>query len=174
MYLRLNPDALIRLGLCALGYVAACLAGAGAVALKNRGIGEAEMDSMSGMFAFGDALTFVTVGAAVAIVPTVGLFRLIGSRERFWSVYEKLSMFGAATAVLSALLLLLPSLDGHATLSALQAFAFMRLANAPLWLLGNTPGVFLRQGRSRKLFIIANLLELASVGSFIVSVLLRV
>jgi hypothetical protein len=173
VHLRLN-DTLPRLGLCALGYLAACLAGAGAVALKNRGISDAEMDSMSGMFAFGDALTFVTVGAAVAIVPTIGLFKLIGSRERFWSVYEKLSIFGAATAVLSALLLLLPMLASHPTLAGFQALAFFRLANAPLWLLGNMPGVFLRQGRSRKLFIIANLLELASVGSFMVSVLLRV
>jgi hypothetical protein len=167
------PRSLRRLGLIVLGYVAAGFAGALCVWLKNRGVSEADMLAMSGMFAFGDAITFLLVASMVAIVPTLRLFQFVGTAPRFWRAYSIGSLCLSSTGLIAAGLWLLPFHTPYQTLEALRSVSVLRVLTAPLFLLVAVPGLRPAAGRNRNRSLLACACELAAMGVFVVWMVFR-
>jgi hypothetical protein len=155
-----------------LGYVAACFVGSAAVWFKNVGISDAETTASSGMFAFGDAITFIAAFSVAAIAPSIGLLQLVRFGPRFWGIYARASFIIASTGLLLTLLLFLKTSAGHSPLSTLQSVAILRVFTAPFILLMFVPGVFFAGGNSRMILLAACGIELATVCAFTLHMLL--
>ena len=74
--------ALARVGIVAGGYAAAMLVAIGAVAVLNMLDSGTDRDASSGMAAFGDAVLFIAVFGALAMVPTALAVILFFRRSR--------------------------------------------------------------------------------------------
>ena len=157
-----------RLAVIVLGYAAAWSAGTAAVWWKNRGVSEADLQAMSGMFACGDAVTFLAVASLVAIVPTVLVFRFVGAAPRFWRIHAIASLLLSLTGLLAAMLLLVPARPQVAFLDGLHMFAPIRVLAGPFFFLAFCPGLLPAAGPNRKISLLACLFELCTMGSFLV------
>jgi hypothetical protein len=157
-----------RFGLIMLGYVAAGATGVLVVWLKNRRVSEADMLAMSGMYAFGDAVTFLLVASVVAIVPTLLLFQFIGTAPRFWRAYAIGSLCLSSTGLIAVLLWLLPFHTQNSTLEAFRSVSVLRVLAAPFFLLVAAPGLLPAAGPNRKRSLLACAFELAAMGAFVV------
>ena len=76
---------LLKVGVVAIGYIAAILIASGAVAIRLAFTSGPEADASSGMCAFGDALLFVTVFGIVALVPAALALVFLRPYRRFWA-----------------------------------------------------------------------------------------
>ncbi len=157
---------LARLGLVALGYVAAYFAGVAAVWWKNRGISEADQLASSGMFAFGDSVQFISVAALVAVVPTVLLFHLAGAAPRFWRIYSSAALLLAGTGSVAAALLLSPVGAQYASLQSARALSVLRVLAGPVFFLAFVPGLLPAASPYRRRSLAACLLEVGTMASF--------
>ena len=163
---------LTRVGLCIIGYVAAFFFGVAAVWLKNLGVSPQEMLASSGMFAFGDAITFLPVFAVAAVPPSIGLLRLIDFTPRVWRFYATGSLLIASTGLLAALLLFIRAGTGPSLLGTVQMFAVLRVLVAPLNFLLFVPGIFFARGAGRTQLLVACGLEFAAVCAFTLHMML--
>ena len=84
---------LAKLGLIALGYVAAFVIASVVVAIRVGLTRGPDAQASSGMYAAGDALLFLIVFGVLALVPTAAGLYLLRPYRRFWSL--------AATAVVT-------------------------------------------------------------------------
>lgn len=150
-----------RFVLSAFGYLAAWALGSVAVWWKNRGISLADQTASSGMFAFGDSVTFLAVASLVSIAPTIYLLGMIDPGSRFWRVTSKASLLVASSAWLAGLLWLLPL---GTTLRGWQMAAPLRFFCAPLFLALYAPGAFQASDESKSRFRIASGIELSAAG----------
>src|SRR5580765_6776521 len=93
-----------KIGLVAVGYVAAILAATAAVAIRTALTPDAVEQASSGMYAFGDALLFIGVFSVIALIPTgIALF-FLRPYPRFWRIVSGLCLAVAATGVVAAVL----------------------------------------------------------------------
>ena len=127
----------LRLGAVAAGYVAAFLVASAAVAVRVANTSGPDAQAASGMYAAGDAMLFVAVFGALALVPTgAALFYLRRCRP-FWTV---LAALGAVVAMTSLGAAGLFALGRHATapslLATLGGLSMVVILIAPLFALG--------------------------------------
>lgn len=92
-----------RIAIVLGGYVAALVAASVATAIRVRLTSGPDSVASSGMYAFGDAVVFVAVFGAVALVPTVLALRFLRSHAAFWAVLSVTALVIAATGPLGAL-----------------------------------------------------------------------
>ena len=160
-----------RLAAVLLGYAAAILLGAAAVWLKNLGVSAADQLAMSGMFAFGDAVTFLGVAAVVSIPPTVLVFQSIGPRPGFWRAYSILSLLASLTGLVAGALLIARPLPETPLFRALVSLAPLRVLAGPMFLAAFAPGLLPVAARHRRVSLLACAFELCAMGSFLVLLL---
>src|SRR5690349_12072575 len=82
------------------------------------------------MFAFGDAVTFIAFGGAIALVPTAAPLWQLQRAPRFWGVVTMLAICVGATGALSALPYI-ADLYGLRAVADFEPFAFLRLLLSP-------------------------------------------
>jgi hypothetical protein len=162
-----------RLALIVLGYAAALGAGVLAVWCKNLGISEADQLAMSGMFAFGDAITFLAVASVAAIPPSVMLFKLLAFSPRFLRVYSVGSVGLASVGLFCGVVWIFPFFQQSEVLRTVRSVAVLRLFMAPLFLLVVAPGLLQAAGPNQRLSRFACAFELCTIASFFVGVLFR-
>ena len=78
--------AFFKVGVVAIGYSAAILLASAAVAIRVANTSGPDAQASSGMYAFGDALLFVTVFGISALVPTAAALGFLRPYRRKRSV----------------------------------------------------------------------------------------
>ena len=134
-----------------LGFALAVGAGVLAVYLRNLGVSEADQLAMSGMYAFGDAVTFLFVAGLCALPPLVLLLRTLELGPRFWRAYATVSIVVATTGLIAALAVVTESFE-----STIRMLAPLRLIVSllcvPIWAIALFPNPSRRRalaGRSQ-------------------------
>src|SRR4030095_1382513 len=94
----------LKVSVIAGGYIAALLMAFAAVALHIATTSGPDAQASSGMYAFGDALLFVAVFAACALVPTGAALFFLRPYRHFWTVLSALGLAVAVTGVTAAIL----------------------------------------------------------------------
>jgi hypothetical protein len=89
----------LKVAVVAGGYIAALLVAFAAVALDIATTSGPDAQASSGMYAFGDALLFVAVFAACALVPTGAALFFLRPYRHFWTVLSALGLAVAVTGV---------------------------------------------------------------------------
>lgn len=85
----------------AAGYVAAFALAGLIVSLRYIGVPKATVDASSGMYAFGDFMGVLILGAVLSLVPTWFALRRLHDAERFWGRLSRVAMFWAVLAPLA-------------------------------------------------------------------------
>jgi len=93
-----------KLGLVALGYVAAFVIASVVTAVHVALTGGPDAQASSGMYAFGDAFLWVIVFGICAVVPTVVALYVLRPYRRFWELIGFTAVVVAVTGVMSAVL----------------------------------------------------------------------
>jgi hypothetical protein len=122
----------LKIGLIALGYVAAVLIACGVVAIHVATTSGPDAQASSGMYAFGDALLFIAVFGVCSLVPTGAALFFLRPYRRFWTVLAVVVLAVAVTGVTAAALF---AIGRHATSSPLATLAMasvLRILVAPL------------------------------------------
>ena len=94
----------LKVAVVAGGYIAALLVAFAAVALHIATTSGPDAQASSGMYAFGDALLFVAVFAACALVPTGAALFFLRPYRHFWTVLSALGLAVVVTGVTAAIL----------------------------------------------------------------------
>jgi hypothetical protein len=122
----------LRVTTVAGGYLLALLVAAAAVAIRAASTSGPDAQASSGMYAFGDAVLFVTIFGALALMPTGGALYLLRPYRRFWVLLSRSSLAVAITGPTAAILF---GVGRHATSSPLAMWAslsVLRILVAPL------------------------------------------
>ncbi len=126
--------AVSKVAAVAAGYVAAFLVASVAVAVRQAATNGPGAQAASGMYAAGDAMLFVAVFGAVALVPTAGALFLLRHYRPFWTV---LSGFAVAVAVTGLTAVVLFAVGRHvpppSALTTWGALSVLRILIAPLF-----------------------------------------
>ena len=163
-----------RIALIVGGYALAWGSGTIAVWWHDRGLSPADQLAMSGMLAFGDTVLFCAVAAPIAILPTILLFARLGRAPRFWWLHARGSLLLSCTGVIEAGLFLAPiSKVPAGPLESLATLSPVRVLAAPIFLLAYSPGLLPVAAPNRTITLVACLLELCSLGSFIIWLMLQ-
>lgn len=93
-----------KIGLVAVGYVAAILVATAAVAIRTALTPAAVEQASSGMYAFGDSLLFIGVFSVVALIPTGMALFFLRPYRRFWQIVSGLALAVAVTGVAAAVI----------------------------------------------------------------------
>jgi hypothetical protein len=128
-------------------------------------------DAQGGMQAFGDALMFIFVFGAVALLPTGLALHYLRPLQKFWRTLTRGALALAATALVAAIVVVLskqPQLQAALTLPAV--FAVLRLLLSPV----AGPALivctfFAPDTRSRRFLGIAAAIECAAGAAWIIS-----
>lgn len=123
---------LFKVGVVAVGYIAAILVASAAVGIRLANTSGPDAHASSGMYAFGDALLFVAVFAVAALVPTGAALFFLRPYRLCWTV---LSVFGLGIAVTGLMAAALFAIGRHAAPSPLatwDAVSVLRILVAPL------------------------------------------
>ncbi len=156
---------LTKLSLVPLGYVAAILAAAAAVCIRQMLPQGPDANASSGMAAFGDLLGFVAVFGLLSLAPTAWLLVMLRPYPRFWSVLSIVSLAAAIAGPVLTVVMQHFHPDWFVTLPLFVA-AFL---GAPLLAIGFfTVAVIAPNSRARRLLLAAGLVEGAvSIHSFV-------
>ena len=123
---------LLKIGLVAIGYVAAFLIACAVVAVRIATTSGPDAQASSGMYAFGDALLFAAVFGTCSLVPTGAALFFLRPYRRFWTWLAAAVVAVAVTGVTAAVLF---AVGRHATSSPLATLAILsvlRILVAPL------------------------------------------
>jgi hypothetical protein len=93
---------LVKVGVVALGYVAAVLVASAAVSVRLVTTSGPDAQSSSGMHAAGDALLFVGVFGVVALVPTGAALFFLRPYRYVWAVLSSVGVAVALTGLAAA------------------------------------------------------------------------
>jgi hypothetical protein len=163
-----------KVTLVATGYIVAVLVAAGVVAVYVTLTDGPYRHASSGMYAFGDALLFLAVFAAVGAVPTGAALFYLRSWRRCWPVLGVVGLVVAATGALSLADYLVTWTGASRALGAWSAFGVLRILVAPLLALGfGLATVFSPTRPSRLLLLAATLVELAVFGGWVAALWIR-
>src|SRR5262249_19513570 len=126
----------LKVAVVALGYVAAFLVAAAAVAVRVATTSGPDAQASSGMYALGDAFLFLAVVSVVALAPTGAALFFLRPYPRFWAVLAVFGLGVAATGLAAAVLF---TVGRHATspspLFEWAGVSVLRLLVAPLFAL---------------------------------------
>lgn len=126
------PKPFFKVGVVAVGYIAALLVASAAVAIRLANTSGPDAQAASGMYAFGDAVLFVAVFGVAALVPTGAALFFLRPYRPFWTV---LSAIGLGIAVTGLAAVAAFAIGRHAAPSPLAtwaAFSVLRILVAPL------------------------------------------
>jgi hypothetical protein len=121
-----------KLIVLAAGYIAALVIAVAAVALRIKFLSGPDEEASSGMYAFGDALLFVTVFSICALVPSGAALFFLRPYRRFWLVFSALVVAVAVTGVPAAYLFQVGREPTASAFPAWDVFLVLRLLVAPL------------------------------------------
>ena len=161
---------LVKVGVVAIGYMAALLVASAAVGIRVATTSGPGAQASSGMYAFGDALLFVAVFGVVGLVPTGAALFFLRPYRHFWTV---LSVFGLGVAVTALTAAVLFAIGRHAAPSPLATwveFSVLRILVAPLLALTFLVCTVLSPSRlSRLVFLAATVMEAtaSAYGAFV-------
>lgn len=122
----------LKVALVAGGYIAALLMASVAVGLRMATTSGPDAQASSGMYAFGDALLFVSVFGVCTLVPTGGALFFLRPYRHFWTALSALGLAVAVTGIAAAILF---TVGRHAPPSLLATWAgisVLRILVAPL------------------------------------------
>ena len=152
-----------KVTIVAIGYAAAMAVAFAAVAVRVAFTRHADAQASSGMFAFGDALLFLSVFGVVGLIPTAAALFFLRPYRAFWWVISASALLVAATGVAAAILYALgrDALE-PSTLATLAALSVLRILAAPLFAFGFLLATLLSPFRTSRLaFLAATGLEAA-------------
>jgi len=95
---------LFKVGVVAIGYVAAILIASAAVAIRMAFTSGPDAQASSGMYAFGDALLFVFVFGIIALVPSAAALFFLRPYRHFWALLSAAGLAVAVTGITAAAL----------------------------------------------------------------------
>jgi hypothetical protein len=124
-----------KLGLIALGYVAAFVIASAAVAVRIAATSAPDAQAASGMYSAGDAMVFVAVFSICALGPTGGLLFVLRPYRRFWIVLASLVVATAITGLAAVVLFAIGRHAEGSPLAMLGALSVLRILVAPLFVL---------------------------------------
>lgn len=152
-----------KVGLVAIGFVAAVLAAFAVVAINVAATSGPAGQASSGMYAFGDALLFLAVFGVAAVPPVGAALFFLRPHRRVWLVLSVAALAIAATGPGAFIChLAAQTADAGSTLHSVGAFAMLRILVAPLFALGFLlAGVFAPSRALRAVFVGATLIEAA-------------
>ena len=151
-----------KVGLVAIGYVAAFLIASAAVAVRVAHTTGPDAQAASGMYAFGDSLLFIAVFSVAALVPTGAALVFLRPCRPFWTVISALGVLVAVTGVAAAILFLAGGHSAPSLLATLAGLSVLRILVAPVLALTFLVCAVLSPHRSaRSAFEAAMVMELA-------------
>ena|SRR5437867_1129602 len=121
-----------KVGVVAIGYIAAILIASAAVAIRVAYTSGPESQASSGMSAFGDALLFVFVFGVIALVPTAAALFFLRPYRRFWTLLSAAGLAVAVTGVAAAILFEVGRHAAPSPLAAWDVLSVLRILVAPL------------------------------------------
>lgn len=153
---------MLKVGLVALGYVAAFVIASVVTAIRIALTSGPDAQASSGMYAFGDAFLWLNVFGICALVPTAAALYFLRPYRRFWELVGFTAVVVAVTGVLSAALFAFGRAAELSILGVWAQLSPLRMLVAPLLAL-----VFLvcalvsPRGFPRLAFLSAALMEVA-------------
>jgi hypothetical protein len=127
---------LAKIGLIALGYIAAFAVASGVTAVRVALTSGPDAQASSGMYAAGDAFLWLNVFGICALVPTVAGLYLLRPYRRFWELVGFTAVVVAITGVAAAALYALGRAGELSVLAVLAALSPLRMLVAPMCALG--------------------------------------
>lgn len=121
-----------NVALIAGGYVVSFLLASAAVAIRVAHTSGPDAQASSGMYAFGDAVTWVFVFSLCALVPTGATLFLLRPYRRFWVILATLALAVGLTSIVAAVLYMLGRAQVGTTLGSLAQFSVLRILLTPL------------------------------------------
>ena len=122
----------LKVGLVAVGYVAAFLIATTAVAIRVANTSGPDAQASSGMYAFGDSLFFVAVFGISALVPTGAALFFLRPYRHFWTVLSAVGLGVAVTGIIAAALFFVDRQATPSPLTTWAALSPLRILVAPL------------------------------------------
>jgi hypothetical protein len=127
---------LLKLGVIAVGYIAAFLIASAAVGIRLANTSGSDAQASSGMYAFGDAFLFLAVFVIVALVPTGAALFFLRPYRLFWVMLSACGLSVAVTGLAAAALF---AMGRHAAapspLATWAGLSVLRILVAPLFAL---------------------------------------
>jgi hypothetical protein len=157
---------LARAGLVALGYVGALLVALAVVAFRVVTTSGPEAQASSGMYAFGDALLFVSVFGGLALVPTVATLYFLRPYPMFWTALAIVAIMVALTGVAAAIVFAAGRHETSSTLAAWTALCVLRILGAPLFAVGWLACGLMAPARAPRLALLMGVLLEAVVSAY--------
>lgn len=150
-----------KLAIVSAGYAGAFLIASAAFSLRLSHTNTADARAASGMYAFGDALTFIGV-FFIAALPATGaaLFFLRANRE-FWTAVAAISLAIASTGIVALAVYIFARATGLAALTPLRMLA------APLFALGFFMSAFFAPSRGARVALLTAAACEAAVTAYI-------
>jgi hypothetical protein len=121
-----------KVGVVAVGYLAALLIGFAAVAIHLAITSGPDAQASSGMYAFGDVLLFMAVSGVAALVPTGAALFFLRPYRRFWTVISAFGLGVAVTGLIAAALFALGTDVAPSPLARWDGLFVLRILVAPL------------------------------------------
>jgi hypothetical protein len=138
----------------ALGFMVAFFVATGIVWLHHLVFPLPPEEASGGMAAFGDLVLFAGVFTLAAIIPTIGLLRLLNGVRAFWSVWTIVAVLLVLTGIVSGFMYVLPSLTGAHHFPVIYSLAPLRiLSAAPLAIGFALSGALAPPGTNRKVLL---------------------
>ena len=157
---------LLKIGLIALGYIASVLLAGAVVAIRIAATSGPDAQASSGMYAFGDALLFVTVLGVSALVPTGAALFFLRPYPRFWTVFSALGLAVAITGLVAAVLFAVGRTAVSSPLATWVGLSVLRILVAPLLALVFLAFTVLSPSRSPRLAFLAATAAEAAVSAY--------
>ena len=157
---------LSKIGLVAFGYVASILLASAVVAIRVLMTSGPDAQASSGMYAFGDALLFVTVLGVAGLVPTGLALFFLRPYPRFWTVFAALVVAVAITGVVAAAVFAVGRSAVSGPLAEWTAFSVLRILVAPLLTLAFLAFTVLSPYRVPRLVFLAATAAEAAVSAY--------
>jgi hypothetical protein len=122
----------LKVGVVAVGYIAALLVASAAVGIRLANTSGPDAQASSGMYAAGDALLFVAVFGVAALLPTGAALLFLRPYRHFWTVLSAFSLCVAITGITAVALFAISRHAAPSPLATWAGLAVLRILVAPL------------------------------------------
>ncbi len=155
-----------KVGLVTGGYIVAFLLASAAVAARIATTSGPVAQASSGMYAFGDAVLFVAIFGACALVPTGAALIFLRPYPRFWTVLATLGLVVALTGVAAAVLFAAGHDAAPSRLATSAQFSVLRILVAPVLAFTFLVCTVLSPYRPQRLALFAATLMEAAISAY--------
>jgi hypothetical protein len=157
---------ILKVGVVAVGYVAAFLVASAAVAVRVANTSGPDAQASSGMYAAGDAFLFVGVFSVTGLVPTGLTLFFLRPYRPFWTVLSAFGLGVAVTGLTAAVLFAITRAAAPSPLAIWAGFSVLRILVAPLLALAFLVCTALAPYRSPRLALLAATVMEAAVSAY--------